>query len=85
MDREKFIAIYFKINNNSISLQELKQFYLEYCLEHNKKEEDFNLFFQMIYSLDMIGKTIVYPINYYKNKFSICTITNKESKIISIF
>ena len=44
-----------------------------------------DVFIQYISMMNIVKDIIQYPINYYKRKFNICTITNKENIIISIF
>ncbi len=85
MDRNTFIEIYYKICSNNISIAEVFTLYEYYCLEYNKDLAETKQFIETIISLNLLNDTIEYPINYYKTKFNICTITNKNGNIIKIF
>lgn len=85
MDKKKFIEIFYNINLNRATQKDIIYLLECYCLEFNKPKYMIDVFIQYISMMNIVKDIIQYPINYYKRKFNICTITNKENIIISIF
>lgn len=85
MDRQKFVQIYNSVILNKITRKDAVYLYECYCKEFNKPVPDTKTFIQTILDFNLIHDTIQYPLDYYAAKFNVCTIQNKEGKLISIF
>lgn len=85
MNKQRFIQIFYSVALNKVTKEDIVYLYTCYCKEFNKPEFLIEAFIQYLLAFSLINDTIQYPINHYKTKFNICTITNKEGNVISIF
>lgn len=86
MDRETFLGIYNKIASGNSTLDDLMILYTKYCTEHEKDPNKTIEFVSILLNMPMmVQQTLEYPLNYYKTKFDITTVKDKEGNIVTIF
>lgn len=86
MDRNEIIRIANLIIKNTITLSEALKVISEYCYEHNKNTKDIEQFLNIISSNNIIlFSYLKYSLNYFKGKYMVYTLYNKEGNIIFNF
>ena len=86
MDRNETIRIANLITKNTIALSEALKVISEYCYEHNKNTKDIEQFLNIISSNNIIlFYYLKYSLNYFKGKYMVYTLYNKEGNIIFNF
>lgn len=85
MDRDEILSLTRKINSGLLGTEDMFKTTVDYCIEKGK---DMSLSQQLVMILLRSGK-IMGPfsiaLEYFQKKFSICTLTDAEGKVITIF
>ena len=69
-----------KINNKGIQVIQ------EYCLEHNKPIKETQIFIQALSQMPMlINGYLPDALDYYKNKFNIIILKDKDNNLLNIY
>lgn len=85
MDRETIISIVHKLCSNSLTHNDIVAVIMSYCTDKGYTESEINQALQLILLRNIISQPLFTALNYYYKKFNICTITNKEGKLITAF
>ena len=87
MDKEFIIDLSKCLNSNQLPIDKVVRLLTDYCvLEHNKSVIDTNNFINILLSNPfMMSHCINTVLDYYKEKYNICSLYNKEGKLLQIF
>ena len=87
MDKEFIIDLLKCSNSNQFPIDKVVKLLTDYCvLEHNKSVIDTNNFINILLSNPVIiSRYINIAVDYYKGKYNICSLYNKEGKLLQIF
>lgn len=87
MDKEFIIDLLKCSNSNQFPIDKVVKLLTDYCvLEHNKSVIDTNNFINILLSNPVIiSHCINTVLDYYKGKYNICSLYNKEGKLLQIF
>lgn len=84
MDRDGFLSY---IESGNLSLNIATRLLVEYCVtEHNKDVNITNTFIQLLIITGQLQPYIEEVIEYYKKKFTICTVTRlRDNQILYMY
>ena len=86
MDKDEIIRISNLIIKGQVPLSEALKVISEYCYEHNKNAKNIEQFLTIIgTNTIMVGSYLKYALDYFKGKYEICTLYDKESNTILNF
>ena len=85
MDRDEIIILTKKLNFGTINLEDMIKIIVEYCIEKGKDKFLSQYFATILLKTGVILDYFLIVLEYYQKKFSICTITDAQGKIITIF
>ena len=87
MDKEFIIDLLKCSNSNQFPIDKVVKLLTDYCvLEHNKSVIDTNNFINLLLSNPVIITHCINTVlDYYKEKYNICSLYNKEGKLLQIF
>ena len=80
MDRNEIIILTKKFNFGTINLEDMTKIIVEYCIEKGKDK-----FLSQHFAMVLLKTGTIIALEYYQKKFSICTITDAQGKVITIF
>lgn len=80
MDKEEFIEL---INRKSMFRSIIDYILREYCLEQSKDIQSTNAFIAVVSMLPVYEELANYAIDYYKRKFEVITLLDKNNQIIT--
>lgn len=84
MNRDKFLTC---LRENNISLDLATELLMDYCVvEHNKDVNLTKIFINMVMATNQLTLYIQDVIEYYKRKFTICTVTRlRDNQILYMY
>lgn len=85
MDKLFIVDVYTKHLNNNLSTNNALTVVINYCFDNGKSQYNTMEFVKHISNVNMLMHYFIIAISFYMAKFNVCTLTNKEGKIISIF
>lgn len=84
MNRDKFLTC---LRENNISLNLATELLMDYCVvEHNKDGKLTKVFINMVMATNQLTLYIQDVIEYYKRKFTICTVTRlRDNQVLYMY
>lgn len=86
MDKEFIVTFLNKVNKSAnINIEEAVKIITDYCIDNNKKTDDINLYINAVIQSGLLSYSLHESLDYYKRKYNICEVKDKNNNILLIF
>ena len=84
MDKKTIVRMCNKLNNDSITLEEISLLLTAYCIEHNKDLAITNQFITVLINTPFVTNCVLIALEYYKKKFNVIEL-KQDNYVLLIY